>query len=58
MKEVGKKLGDLLPGMIGAIANFLFKAAGKVIGFLGKHTWLLIVAVVMFAVEQFKNKRR
>ena len=44
--------------MIGATASFLFKTAGEVIGFLGKHAWLLIVAVVIFIVEQFKNKRR
>ena len=43
--------------MIGAIASFIFKTAGEVIGLLGKHAWLLIVAVVMFAVEQFKKKR-
>ena len=57
LKAVGKKLGEILPGMVGAIASFLFKTAGEVIGFLGKHAWLLIVAVVMFAVEQFKKKR-
>ena len=52
------KLGDILPGMIGAIANFIFKTAGKVIGFLGEHAWLLIVAVVLYMVEQFKKKKR
>ena len=57
LKTIGKKLGQIQPGMVGAIASFVFRTAGEVIGFLGKHAWLLIVAVVMFAVEQFKRKR-
>ena len=35
LKTIGKKIGDILPGMIGAIASFIFKTAGEVIGFLG-----------------------
>ena len=57
LKAIGKKLGQILPGMVGAIASFIFRTAGEAIGFLGKHAWLLFVAVVMFAVEQFKKKR-
>ena len=34
LKELGKKLGEILPGMIGAIASFIFRTAGEVIGFL------------------------
>ena len=37
--------------MIGAIASFIFKTAGNVIGFLGKNAWSLIVAVVLYLVE-------
>ena len=55
LKELGKKLGKILPGMVGAIVSFLFKAAGEAVGFLAKHAWLLIMLVVTFAVEQFKN---
>ena len=55
LKELGKKLGQILPGMAGAIVSFLFKAAGEAVGFLAKHPWLLIMLVVTFAVEQFKN---
>ena len=55
LKELGKKLGQILPGMVGAIVSFLFKAAGEAVGFLAKHAWLLIMLVVTFAVEQFKN---
>ena len=57
MKAIGTKLGQILPGMLGAIASFIFRTAGEVLGFLGKHAWLLIVAVVMFAIGQFKKKR-
>ena len=56
LKAIGKKIGDILPGMIGAIASFIFKTAGEVIGFLGKNAWLLIV--VIYLVEQFKKKKR
>ena len=55
LKELGKKLGQILPGMVGSIVSFLFKAAGEAVGFLAKHAWLLILLVVTFAVEQFKN---
>ena len=58
LKELGKKLGEILPGMIGAIASFIFRTAGEVIGFLAKNAWLLIVGLVVFAVEQFKNKNK
>ena len=58
LKTIGKKLGEILPGMVGAIVSFLFKTAGEVIGFLGKNAWLLIVAVVLYFVEQFKKKRK
>ncbi len=57
LKAIGKRIGEILPGMIGAIASFIFKTAGEVIGFLGKNAWLLIVAVVLYLVEQFKKKR-
>ena len=58
LKDLGKKLGEILPGMIGAIASFIFRTAGEVIGFLAKNAWLLIVGLVVLAVEQFKKKSR
>ena len=58
LKELGKKLGEILPGMIGAIASFLFRTAGEVIGFLAKNAWLLVVGLVVLAVEQFKKKSK
>jgi len=54
-KTLGKKLGQILPGMIGAIASFIFKTAGEVVSFVAEHAWLLIVAVVVFVVEKFKK---
>ena len=35
-KAIGKKLSEILPGIVGAIASFIFKTAGEVISFLGK----------------------
>ena len=57
-KAIGKKLGEILPGMIGAIASFIFKTAGEAFSFLAKNAWLLIVAVVVYFVEQVKNKQK
>ena len=58
LKELWAKLGQILPGMVGAIASFIFRTAGEVIGFLAKNAWLLVVGLVLFAVEQLKNKRK
>ena len=58
LKELGEKLGEILPGMIGAIASFIFRTAGEVIGFLAKNAWLLVVGLVLLAVEQLKNKKK
>ena len=41
LKTIGKKIGDLLPGAIGAIVSFLFRTA---------------VAVVVFLIERYKKK--
>ena len=59
-KALGKGLKDIasaLPGLIGSIVSFLFKAAGQAIGFLAEHTWLIILAVVAFLVEKYIKKR-
>ena len=56
LKTIGKKIGEILPGMIGAIASFVFKTAGEAVGFLVKHAWLLILAAVMFMIEKLKKK--
>ena len=58
LKTLGKKLGEILPGMVGAIVSFLFKTAGEAISFLGKHAWLLIMAVVLYFIEELKRKRK
>ena len=58
LKEIGKKVGSILPGLIGSIVGFVFKAAGQVISFLGEHAWLLILTVVAFLIERLLKKRR
>ena len=57
LKTIGKKIGEILPGMIGAIASFVFKTAGEAVGFLAKNAWLLILAAVMFMIEKFKGRK-
>ena len=57
LKNIGKKIGEILPGIIGAIASFVFKTAGEAVGFLAKNAWLLILAAVMFMIEKFKRNR-
>ena len=42
LKTIEKKLGEILPGLVGAIASFVFRTAGEVIGFLAKNAWLFI----------------
>ena len=56
LKTIGKKIGEILPGMIGAIASFVFKTEGEMVGFLAKNAWLLILAAVMFMIEKFKGR--
>ena len=57
LETVGEKAASVLPGLIGAIASFLFKAAASVIGFLAEHTWLLILAVVAFLFQKLMKRR-
>ena len=58
LKDVGSKVASALPGVIGTIVSFPFKAAGQAISFLAEHTWLLILAVVAFLVEKYIKKQR
>ena len=58
LKAIGQKLGSLLPGLIGSIVSFIFKAVGQVFSFLAEHAWLLILAVVAFFMERLLKKRR
>ena len=57
LKTLGAKAASALPGLIGAIVSFIFKAAGSVIGLLAEHTCLLILAVVAFLFEKLIKKR-
>ena len=58
LKTIGQKLGSLLPGLIGSIVSYIFKAAGQVFSFLAEHAWLLILAVVAFFMERMLKRRR
>ena len=51
LQELGKKIANILPGILGAIFSFVFRAAGQVISFLGKNAWLLIVTVATFLID-------
>ena len=57
LKEIGAKLGSMLLGLIGQVASFLFKTAGQVVSYLAEHTWLLILATVVFLFEKYIKKR-
>ena len=57
-KAFGKQLAKLLPGLLGAVVSFVFRTAGQVISFLGKHAWLLILAVAAFLFERLIKKKR
>ena len=58
LKTIGKKIGEILPGMIGAIASFIFKTAGEAVGFLAKHAWLLILAALTIMIEKLKKRNK
>ena len=55
LKTLGKKIAQILPGLIGTIVGFIFKTVGSVISFLGKNALLLILGVTVFMVERFKK---
>ena len=57
-KNIGAKAASAIPGLLGAVASFLFKAAGSAIGFLAEHAWLLILAVVAFLFQKMTNAKR
>ena len=56
-QTIGAKAASALPGLIGAIVSFLFKTAGQAIGYLAEHTWLLILAAVVFIFDKCIKKR-
>ena len=58
LNTIGQKMGPLLPGLIGEIVSYVFKAAGQVFSFLAEHTWLLILTVVAFFIEILLKKSK
>lgn len=58
LKDLGKKAASLLPGLMGSIVSFLFRAAGQATRFLAEHIWLLILTTVAFLVDKYVKKNR
>jgi hypothetical protein len=46
LKELANKSAGALPGIIGSIVSFIFKAAGAAIGFLAQHLIILGIIIV------------
>ena len=57
LKAVGAKAASALPVLIGAIVSFLFKTAGQTVGYQAEHTWLLILAPVVFIFQKYIKNR-
>jgi len=53
LQTIGKKIGSILPGLIGSIVSFFFKATGKPISFLPK-----IINVVTYLIEEYLKCNR
>ena len=45
VKKLGLAALGALPGVIGAIVNWLLKTAGEAVGWVAEHLWALIVGV-------------
>ena len=59
LRELGKKIAGILPGLIGSIVKTLFsKLPGSVISFLVKNAWLLILRAAVFMVERIQRRNR
>ena len=57
LKDLGKRIGAILPGLVGAIASFVFREAGQAISFLATNAWLLILAVAAFMIQKLTEKK-
>ena len=57
LKDLGKRIGAIFPGLVGAIASFVFRAAGQAISFLAKNAWLIILAVAAFMTQKLTEKK-
>ena len=57
--KLGDKVLIALPGIIGAVVNFVLKSAGAVVGFLADHLWAFVVVVggiLYTSVMEISNK--
>ena len=54
LKDLGKRIGAILPGLVGAFTSFVIRTAGQGISFLAKNAWLLILAVAALMIQKRK----
>ena len=57
--KLGDKVLIALPGIIGAVLNFVLKSAGAVVGFLANHLWafaLVVGGILYTSVMEISNK--
>lgn len=56
VNNLGTKLAPSIPGILGMVASFTFDTERKVLGFLEKNLWLLVVAVVALKYDFLTKK--
>ena len=56
--KLGDKVLIALPGIIGAVLNFVLKSAGAVVGFLADHLWHLLWLLEEFYTRQLWKEER
>ena len=57
--KLGDKVLIALPGIIGAVVNFVLKSAGAVVGFLADHLWafaLVVGGILYTSVMEISKK--
>ena len=48
LKWIAEKTAASIPGVIGSILSFIFKAAASVTGFIAEQLWVLLLFVGAF----------
>ena len=56
--DLAKKSVASLPGLIGTVVGFIFKTAGKAVGFLAEHLLIGLVALVALAFEVLMRRAK
>lgn len=57
VNNLGTKLAPSIPGILSMVASFTFDTERKVLGFLEKNLWLLVVAAVALKYDFLTKKR-